>query len=346
KLELVPFRAAIAAGVGSIMTGHLNVPALEPDPHTPATLSSRVLTDLLRKQLGFQGLVVTDAMDMGGITVRYAPGDAAVRAFLAGADALLMPPVPDAAYEALLAAAHSGHIPQERLDASVRRILEAKARLGLQKNRLVDVTALNEKFGRVAWQAESQEISDRGITLLRDTPHRLPLDGTKPARSLLVCLYADPEPYPGEDLERELRRRFDSVVTLRADTKFAKAENLKLPPADSYDVAILALFVRVSDRKGNVDVPAEQAALAEQLFATGKPVITIGLGSPYLIERFPQAQTWLAAFGISDVAQISVARALFGQIPVRGHLPVTIPCVDMKMGFGLELPENSMTLQA
>src|SRR5262249_47862570 len=222
KLELIPFRAAIAAGVGSIMTGHLSVPALEPDPNTPATLSARVLTDLLRKQLGFEGLVITDAMDMGGITMRYAPGDAAVRAFLAGADALLMPPVPDAAHEALLAAVKSGQISEGRLDASVRRILKAKQTLGLQNNRFVDVAAMNGKCGSVAWQAESQEISDRGITLLRDVPHRLPLDGTKPGRALLVCLYADPEPYPGEDLERELRRRFDSVVTLRADTKFAK----------------------------------------------------------------------------------------------------------------------------
>ena len=345
KLELVPFRAAIAAGVGSIMTGHLNVPALEPDPNTPATLSSRVLSDLLRRQLGFQGLVVTDAMDMGGITVRYAPGDAAVRAFLAGADALLMPPVPDAAYEALLAAVNSGKISQERLDASVRRILEAKARLGLQKNRLVEVAALNEKFGRVVWQAESQEISDRGITLLRDTPRRLPLDGTKPARALLVCLYADPEPYPGEDLERELRRRFDSVVTMRADTKFAKAENLKLPLPDSYDVAILALFVRVSDRKGDVDVPADQFPLIQQIYKTGKPVISVGLGSPYLIERFPQAETWLSVFGISDVAQISVARALFGEIPIRGRLPVTIPGVDLKAGYGMQISANPMTLQ-
>ncbi|HXC48280.1 MAG TPA: serine hydrolase, partial [Candidatus Sulfotelmatobacter sp.] len=346
KLELVPFRAAIAAGVGSVMTGHLNVPALEPDPNTPATLSSRVLTDLLRKQLGFQGLVVTDAMDMGGITVRYAPGDAAVRAFLAGADALLMPPVPDAAYEALLAAAHSGQISQERLDASVRRILEAKARLGLQKNRLVDVAALNEKFGRAAWQAESQGISDRGVTLLRDTSHRLPLDGTKPARALLVCLYADPEPYPGEDLERELRKRFDSLTTLRADTKFAKAENLKLPAPDSYDVAILALFVRVSDRKGDVDVPADQFPLIQQIYKTGKPVISVGLGSPYLIERFPQAETWLSVFGIADVAQVSVARALFGEIPIRGRLPVTIPGVDLKAGYGMQLPANPMALQA
>ncbi|HXJ11229.1 MAG TPA: glycoside hydrolase family 3 N-terminal domain-containing protein [Candidatus Limnocylindrales bacterium] len=345
KLELVPFRAAIAAGVGSIMTGHLNVPALEPDPNAPATLSSRVLTDLLRKQLGFQGLVVTDAMDMGGITVRYAPGDAAVRAFLAGVDALLMPPVPDAAYAALLAAAQSGQISQQRLDASVRRILEAKARLGLQKNRLVDVAALNENFARVAWQAESQEISDRGITLLRDTPHRLPLDGTKPARALLVCLYADPEPYPGEDLERELRKRFDSVATLRADTKFARAENLKLPAPDSYDMAILALFVRVSDRKGDVDVPADQFPLIQQIYKTGKPVISVGLGSPYLIERFPQAETWLSVFGIADVAQISVVRALFGEIPIRGRLPVTIPGVDLKAGYGLQASSNSMTLQ-
>ena len=345
-LEFVPFRAAIAAGVGSVMTGHLAVPALEPDANTPATLSSRILTDVLRKELGFEGLVVTDAMDMGGITVRFAPGDAAVRAFLAGADALLMPPVPDAAYDALLAAAKSGQITQERLDASVRRILLAKAKLGLNSNRLVDLDALNAKFGSAAYQAEAQEISDRGITLLRDTPHRLPLDGTKPMRALLVSLYADPEPYPGEDLERELRSRFDSLIALRADTKFVKADTLKLPSPDQYDVAILALFVRVSDRKGDVDVPVDQLPLINQIYKTGKPVITAGMGSPYLIERFPQAETWLSAFGISDVAQIAIARALFGQIPVQGRLPVTIPDVNLKAGFGIELAANPMALQA
>jgi CubicO group peptidase (beta-lactamase class C family) len=146
-------------------------------------------------------------------------------------------------------------------------------------------------------------------------------------------------------LERELRARFDSLTTLRADTRFVKADLLKLPSADTYDLAIVAFFVRVSDRKGNVDVPAEQAALAEQLYKTGKPVITLGFGSPYLIENFPKAETWLAAFGISDVAQISAARALFGQIPVRGHLPVTIPGVDLKAGFGIEVPANPMTVQ-
>src|SRR5213595_353258 len=345
QLELVPFRAAISEQVDSIMTGHLNVPALEPDPNAPATLSHNILTNLLRNQLGYQGLIVTDAMDMGGITVRYAPGEAAVRAVAAGVDALLMTPVPDAAFEALQEAVKSGRISKERLDASVRRILQAKARLGLNQNRLVDVNAINQKFASVAWQKEAQDISDRGVTLLRDTPHRLPLDGTKPSRALLLAFYADPEPYPGEDLERELRSRFDSVTTLRADTRFVNASTLKVPPPDTYDAALVAFFVRVSDRKGNVDVPPEQAALAEQVYKTGKPVITLGLGSPYLIERFPQAEAWLAAFGISDVAQISVARALFGEIPVRGHLPVTVPGVNLKAGFGIELPANPMTVQ-
>jgi len=284
-------------------------------------------------------------MDMGGITVRYAPGEAAVRAVLAGADALLMPPVPDAAFEGLQNAVHSGRISIERLDASVRRILEAKAMLGLDKTRIVDINAINQKLGSVAWQTEAQNISDRGITLLRDTPKALPIDGTKPNRALLLAFYADPEPYPGEDLERELKSRFDSVTTLRADTRFINASTLKLPDPSTYDTAILALFVRVSDRKGNVDVPVEQAAVADQLYKTGKPVITLGFGSPYLIERFPAAQTWLAAFGISDVAQISMARAMFGEIPVRGKLPVTIPGADMKAGFGLEVAANPMTLE-
>jgi beta-N-acetylhexosaminidase len=346
SLELLPFRAAIEAGTGSVMTGHLAIPSLEPDTNTPATLSRNILTGLLRDELGYRGLIVTDAMDMGGITVRYAPGEAAVRAVLAGADAILMSPVPEAAYQALLEAVKNKRISRERLDSSVRRILEAKARLGLHQQRLVDLNLLNQKFAESRWQRESQEISDRGVTLLRDAGHRLPIDGTKPQRALLLSMYADPEPYPGEDLERELRGRFDSLTALRADTRFVNAGVLKLPPPESYDLAILAYFVRVSDRKGNVDIPAEQLQLADQIYKAGKPVITLGLGSPYLIERFPKAETWLAAFGISDVAQISLARALFGEIPIRGHLPVTLPGVPLAAGFGMEVPANPMKLEA
>ncbi len=346
SFELVPFRAAISAGVSSIMTGHLSVPALEPDANTPATLSANILTDLLRKQLGFEGLVVTDAMDMGGITTRYAPGEAAVRAILAGADAVLMPPVPDAAFDALQEAVTSGRISRQRLDDSVRRLLRAKARLGLQKNRLVDVNALNKNFAMLDSARAAQDISDRSVTLLRDTAHRLPLDAARPTRALLLAAYGDPEPFPAEDFERELRWRVDSLTTVRTDTKFVRATSVKLPPPESYDLAIVAIFVRVSDRKGNVDVPEEQAALIEQAFASGKPIVCVGFGSPYLIERFPQAQTWLGAFGISDVAQISAARALFGQIAIDGRLPVSIPDAKLKAGDGIALPANTMTLQA
>jgi beta-N-acetylhexosaminidase len=344
RLELVPFRAAIAAGVSAIMTGHLQIPALEPDADTPATLSPAILTGLLRQRLAFDGLIVTDGMDMAGVTARYAPGEAAVRAVLAGTDCILQMPVPDAAFEALEAAVKSGRIPRQRLDESVRRILRAKARLGLQKSRLVDVNALNSRFATLDFERAAQDISDRGVTLLRDSAHRLPLDAAKPTRAFLLAVYADPEPYPGEDLEREIRWRVDSLVTVRTDTRFVRAQTVKLPPPESYDLAIVALFVRVSDRKGNLDVPADQAALIQQAFAAGKPVVCIGFGSPYLIEKFPQAQTWLATFGISEVAQISAARALFGQIPIGGRLPVSIPALNLKIGDSLRIPANAMTL--
>jgi len=189
--ELVPFRAAIAAGVSSVMPGHLNVPAFEPDASVPATISRNVMTGLLRDELKFKGLIVTDAMDMGGVTSQFAPGDAAVRAVEAGADVLLQLPVPDAAMASLEEAVKSGRIPVARIDESVRRILQAKPRLGLDKDRLVDIDHLNDKFGKPEYEAQAQAIADRGVTLLRDNAHLLPLDATRPLRVLLVSLSAD-----------------------------------------------------------------------------------------------------------------------------------------------------------
>jgi beta-N-acetylhexosaminidase len=343
-VELAPFRAAIAAGVSTIMTGHLAVPALEPDPNVPATLSENILTGLLRREMGFKGLVVTDALDMGGVNTRYTPGEAAVRAVLAGADALLLSPSFDAATVALRGAVASGRISRARLDESVRRILEAKARVGLDKSRFVNLNALNSRFARPEWAVHAQEISDRGVTLLRDQAHLLPFDDTRPTAALLLALSGDPEPYPAEDLERELRWRVDSLDVVRTDTKFVPPSAVKFPPLDRYDLIVVAASVRVTDRKGSVALPEDQAALARKVLAAGQPVVFLGLGSPYLIEQFPEAKTWLAVFGISEVAQISAARALFGQIPIRGRLPVSIPAADLKAGDGLALAANPMKL--
>jgi beta-glucosidase-like glycosyl hydrolase/CubicO group peptidase (beta-lactamase class C family) len=342
--ELVPFRAAIAAGTSSIMPGHLAIPAFEPDPDTPATTSHAVLTGLLRGEMQFKGLIITDAMDMGGVTSLYPPGEAAVRSVLAGADVLLMPPVPDAAMAGLLRAVKKGRISEKRIDESVRRILAAKARVGLDKSRFTNVEQIDQKFGRPQFAEEAQKIADRGVTLLRDTPKTLPLDSTKPLRVLLVSLSADADPYPGETIEPEIRGRVSSLIALRADTKFVSATCLKLPPPDSYDVAIAALFVRVADRKGDIAFPADQRAVVTEMLAAGKPVIVAAFGSPYLISSFPDAPTWLAEFSTNDVSQRAAVRAMFGQIPIQGQIPVTVPGT-VKRGDGIQLPATAMTLQ-
>ena len=343
--ELVPFRAAIAAGVDSIMPGHLAVPALEPDANTPATLSRNILTKLLRDEMKFHGLIVTDAMDMGGVTTLYAPGEAAVRSVEAGADVLLMPPVPDAAMAGLEAAVHSGRISVARIDESVRRILAAKARLSLDKNRFVDVAHINENFAPPAYDSLAQGIADRGVTLLRDSAKLLPLESTRPMRMLLVALSADPDPFPGETIEPEIRPRVDSLTVLRADTQFKPVTTLTLPKPDTYDLAIAALFVRVADRKGNVGFPEEQRAFVNQLLAQGKPVVIASFGSPYLIERFPNAPTFLAEFSTNDVSQRAAARAMFGQVAISGQIPVTVPGT-VERGDGIHVPADPMTLRS
>lgn len=342
-VELVPFRAAIAARVSSIMPGHLAVPALDPEGAIPATLSRRILTGLLRDEWKFRGLIVTDALDMGGVANSYSPGEAAVLAVSAGADVLLMPPAPDAAIAALEAAVQSGRIPESRLDDSVRRILAAKARLGLHRQCLVDVPRLHHAFARPEFAADAQRIADRGATLLRNHEHAIPLDAAKPLRVLLLALSADPAPIPAETFEPEIRRRVDSLAVLRADTQFSPVSALELPPPESYDCAIAALLVRVADRKGTVALPDDQRALVNRLLATGKPVIVAAFGSPYLIEGFPGARTWLANFGTNRVAQIAAARAIFGEAPIGGKFPVTVPGFAPR-GEGIALAATSMTL--
>ncbi|HEX4076936.1 MAG TPA: glycoside hydrolase family 3 N-terminal domain-containing protein, partial [Candidatus Acidoferrales bacterium] len=341
--ELVPFRAAIRAGVSAIMPGHLAVPAFEADATIPATVSRKILTGLLREEMKFRGLIVTDAMEMGGVMSLFAPGEAAVRAVEAGADVLLMPPVPDGATAALEGAVASGRISEARIDESVRRILAAKARLGLDRAKLVDIAKLNETFGRPGFEAQAQEMADRGVTLLRDSARIVPFDATRPLRVLLVALSADPDACPGETIEPEIRARVDSLTVLRADTRFRSVSELQLPRPETYDVAIAALFVRVADRKGNVGFPEDQRAFVNQLLAVGKPVAVASFGSPYLIERFPNAKTWLAAFSTNGVSQRAVARALFGQAAIAGRIPVTVPGT-VRRGDGMHVDVNPMTI--
>jgi beta-N-acetylhexosaminidase len=343
RVELVPFRAAIDANVGAIMSGHLVVPALEPDKNIPATLSPLILTDLLRQKMGFDGIEVTDALDMAGVTQIDSPPNVAVRAINAGIDVLLIPPNPDAAILAMKEAVQSGELPLAKVDEAVRRILRAKARLNLASQRFADLNRLNTVFGSPRFKAEAQDIAGRGITLIRDNQKILPLDAAKPLRVLLVVVSGDPDPYPGALIEQELRGRAASVETVRADSNFSNANSVQLPADNSYDVAVAAVLVKVADRKGTVGLPAEEIALLNKLIGSSKPTIVASLGSPYLVAQFPNAKTWLAAFGTQDAIQRAMARAIFGQTAIGGELPVSVPGVA-KVGDGLRVAANPMLL--
>ena len=347
-VEFVPFESAIGAGVSAVMTGHLAVPALEPNPDIPATLSARVLTGVLRDDLHFSGLVITDALDMGGVTKGFPAGEVAVRALLAGADVLLMSPVTDAALGSVRDAIESGRVPMSRLDEAVHRILEAKARLGLYQNKEVDIENVSAVFRKPEFLAAAQDIADRGVTLLRNENGLIPVDPRTMRKVFLLAVSADPDTTPAEPFEHELRSQLDSLDSLHVDTKYFRVEENHLPPADSYDLAICALTVRVADRKASVGLPANQAEMVHALLRAGKPVIMVGLGSPYLSEGFPEAQTWVSAFSVQDVAQKAAARAVLGQITISGKLPVSLPGAaphPLRVGDGLTAPTIPLALQ-
>ena len=343
RIELPPFRAAISAGTSAVMPGHLAVAALEPDGNVPATLSEQITTWLLRREMKFEGLTITDAMNMGGVTVRYAPAEAAVRAVLAGCDILLFPPEPDAAIAGLRWAAERGRLPASRIDDAVARILRAKARAGLYKAASVNLGEMAKSFARPEFAAAAQDIADRGVTLLRDTAEVLPLNATRPTRAVLIAIAGDRDRQAGADFEAELRWRVDSLQTQRFDTHFAPVADLKLPPPESYDVMIVAVFVRYADRKGHVRLPEEQIATVKQLLALDKPVIVVCFGSPYLAAHFYEAKTWLAVFSPVDVAQRAAARAMFGQVAIGGRIPVNIPGAAA-LGDGVDVAASAMRL--
>ncbi|MGH9812995.1 MAG: serine hydrolase, partial [Candidatus Acidiferrales bacterium] len=314
-----------------------------PEPGLPATFSAKIADGVLRRELGFDGLIITDAMEMSAITARAWPGEAAVRAVEAGHDMILMSPEPEVAFAALVRAVRSGRIDEERLNKSVERILRAKAALGLHRKAQVDTEQLSAALAAPASLEAAQEMADRGVVLLRDDTGLLPIDATRPQRGLLLIVSADPDTFPGRVLEEEMRPRMDSLLTVRADRLYFKPEEVMLPSPTLYDWCLIAAIVRVADRKGNVALPPAHAQLIEQALAAGKPTALVVLGSPYLAERFPQVKTVLLTLSTSDISERSAVRALFGQTEVAGKLPVTIPGVAA-LGAGVGRPAAPMEL--
>lgn len=337
-LELVPFRAGIAAGADVVMSAHIAFPAVTGSDE-PGTLSAAVLTGLLRDSLGFHGLVVTDALAMGAIVTKYGAGEAAVLAFLAGSDLLLMPADPDSAIDAMTAALASGRVPQERLDASVRRVLEIKQHLGLFQQRTVPLNRIMETVGTRHWQDAADDIAVRSLTLVRDAAgalHHLRAHRTR----LGVVAYAD-------EGTSAVALRFTNLLQLNGDT----VDYFRLWPMSgpaSYDsartvlarnpVALFAANVKPISARGTIALPDSLAELITTTDAR-KPTVLVSFGSPYLLDQTPSVKSYLIAWSGVRASERAAARAVLGFSPIAGHLPIRIP-PTYRVGWGVMVPDS------
>jgi len=363
-VELPPFQRAIEAGVDSVMVAHVSIPALDSDPNHVATTSPAIVTGLLKKQLGFKGIVVTDALDMAGLTRLYGAhiGRAAVDAFKAGNDVLLIPADLDASYRAMLDAVRSGEIPSAQLDASVLKILKAKASLSLHKNRLVNVEALSTLVGKPVNLTLGQQIADSSITLVRENGKLLPLKSSGTAATGLpyqrveevrdtvvaVIFSDDMRTEAGRTLERQIRERVPDanviyvdprVAGVMADDVLKAVDNARSVIAAVYEVPVPGKVMKgangVTNSVGLSD--ASGALLQKMLDHAAEKTAVLAMGNPYLAQDFPAVQNYLCTFSNATVSEVSAVKALFGEIAIRGHLPVSIPNVAQR-GAGIERP--------
>jgi len=335
QLELVPFRAAIQAGVDSVMTAHVAVPALAP-AGLPATLAPEILTGLLRDELGFKGLIVTDALEMGGIVKSYGSGEAAVRAVEAGADVLLMPSDPDAAIRGVVAAVESGRLSRHRIQQSVVRILEAKERAGLDRKSSVNLEAISDAVNSPEANDKAQEVADRAVTLVRNAPGLVPV--AAPERACFLVFPEGRYSADGQVFAEELRKRLPQATLAILDPTMSReviSEALaRLPGCESYVVAAYSATGQAAH--GTVGLGGELPHTVDELLASGKPVTLIALGNPYLLRDFPGVSAYLATYSTAPPAETAAVRALFGEIPIQGRLPVSIPGLAQS-GDGLQI---------
>ncbi|MGA2134826.1 MAG: glycoside hydrolase family 3 N-terminal domain-containing protein [Bryobacteraceae bacterium] len=333
-VELAPFRSAIEAGVDSIMTAHIAVPALAP-ANVPATLSPAILTGLLRGQMGFKGIIVTDALEMGGIAQGYSSGEAAVLALEAGADALVMPPDPDAAVRAILAAIEGGRLTRARIDESVARLLSAKERMGLEHHALVDLESISDQIDMPEDQEKAQDITRRAITLVKNEGNLIPLRA--PGKTCFIALAEGHYSAEGQEFLQQIRRRVKDATVIQLDASMPVASlDAAVEKVAACDSVAVAAFASVAAYRGDVALGGEFPHLLDSLFGTGKPTALIAVGNPYLVRSFPKAAAMLLTFSTVVPSEAAAVEALLGESPITGHSPVSIPGIA-KLGEGIQV---------
>jgi beta-N-acetylhexosaminidase len=361
-VELVPFRAGVAAGVGAVMPGHISLPQIDPTAITPrenrqvgtyadrevivegatlpSSLSPKIVGDILRRDIGFDGIVVTDALDMSGLTIYFTPEEEAVRAVEAGADMLLKPLDADATVRGVREAVRSGRLTEKRIEESARRILAAKYDLGLVKQRITPLEQIDQLVSNREAEQLAQEIADHAITIVRDDAHRLPAAALKPDARIFNLAITNGEdrlfitnPFVGAMAHGG--RKLDTVVL---DERSSEAEVKKaLERAKDADLIIVSMYGRVRTGQSNSGALPEPGQRAlDKLIERKAPLVGISFGNPYLLMNFPDLKTYMIAYGDMPSLQRAAARALLGEIDVTGRLPISLPQLYAR-GTGIQL---------
>lgn len=340
SVELVPFRAAIGAGVESVMSAHISFPKLGSEPGLPGTLDPKILTGILRDSLGFDGLITTDALEMEGISEHYSPGDALIRAILAGADMLLIPPDVASSLDAAVLAVERGQIPVERIDASVRRILEWKKKMGLFENRTVDINALSSLIAKPEYQRAADEVAKRSITVIRNQGNILPIRPERYRRVTAVSMADDRTGATGSGFATALRGYHNDVRFWYYDQR-SKAEDLDaiVTAAGNSDLILVGSFVFLQTSSGKISLTDAQSRFLKRLKATGKPIVLISFGNPYIVIDLPDADVHLLAWANTQSQIEAATHAMFGATDIGGRMPISIPGTQYAFGAGLTIPK-------
>jgi len=323
-LELVPFWAAIKGGVGAIMSFHGVMPALD-SSNVPGTLSAKVLTNLLRGEMGFKGIIVSDAMDMQGVLNQFGAAEAAKRGISAGIDVLLQPVNVSETIDAVVAGVREGRYTEARLDSSVWRVLETKRKLGLARNKLVDLNALRFLVGDSSNVQIARKVAEKSITLVKDSLRQIPLS-IPGARVLSITVARRPDLPAGNAFNAELRSSLPNLRTEFVATEDAALNYPRLiAAADSADVTIVSSYMGHSWDALTVSAPQAFTNFVQALVQRGRKPIVVAFGNPYLLQQLPWVGTYLVAWGGFPVSQAAAARALLGKSAISGHLPISIP---------------------
>jgi beta-N-acetylhexosaminidase len=338
-VELVPFRAAVNGGVGAIMSFHGAMPALD-SSNVPGTLSPKVLTALLRGELGFKGIIISDAMDMRGVLDQYGSDEAVKRAIAAGIDVLIQPLDVTQTIDAVVAGVREGRYTEARLDSSVRRVVEAKRTLGLAQRKLVDLNALRFLVGDSSNLQIARRVAEKSITLVRDSLRQVPI-ATGSAKVLSITLARRADLGAGNAFNSELRAGLPNLRTEFMATEDAPLNFPRLiAAADSADVTIVGSYVGQNWDAVSASAPQAFANFVQTLVQRGRKPIVVAFGNPYLLQQLPSIGSYLVAWGGFPVSQTAAARALLGSSAISGHLPISIPPYAGR-GTGIERPALS-----